>query len=150
MAKQSITVDLRQIEGASLCARAGDGNWVCMDTSTAGGGLAAGPSPVELMLMSLAGCTAMDVVAMLKKMRVNLQDLRIEARAERAEEHPRVFKKVQLTYRFWGDIKPAQAEKVIALSHESYCSISAMLKPTVPIEHDYEIHVPSHSDAGSA
>jgi putative redox protein len=84
---------------------------------------------------------------MLRKMRAPLEDLRIEARGERREEHPRVFTKVNLTYRFRGDLKASQVERAIALSHESYCSVSAMLKPGVEIEHQYEI-MPSLAEAG--
>ena len=150
MAASTVKVDLRRIGGASFCARGSSNHWVAMDTSRAGGGHGAGSSPMELVLMALAGCTAMDVVAMLDKMRVPLKDLRIEAEAERREECPRVFTNVKLLYRFWGDIRPAQAERVIALSHKSYCSVSAMLQATVPIEHHYEINNDPPAPEGSA
>jgi putative redox protein len=137
MANDALSIELLRVDGLSLAARTGSGHWLNMDTSVAGGGHGAAASPVELVLAALAGCMAMDIINMLEKMRVRLEDFRIEARAERAPEPPRVFTKVHLTIGVRGDVKPHQIERAIALSHEQYCSIGAMLKPTVPIEHHY-------------
>ncbi len=140
MANDSLSIDLVRMDGLSLAARSGSGHWLSMDTSPAGGGHGAAPSPVELVLAGLAGCMAMDVLGMLEKMRARVVDFRIEARAQRAPEPPRVFTKVDLTVHVRGDVKARQLEKAIALSHERYCSVGAMLKPSVPIEHHYVLN----------
>ncbi|MBM4116432.1 OsmC family protein [bacterium] len=137
MANDTLNVELLRVDGLSLAARTGSGHWLSMDTSSAGGGHGGAASPVELVLAALAGCMAMDILSMLAKMRARIEDFRIEARAERAPEPPRVFTKVDLTIRVRGDVKPRQIEKAIALSHERYCSVGAMLKPSVPIAHHY-------------
>jgi len=137
MVSDTLSIDLLRMDGLSLAARTGSGHWLSMDTSPAGGGHGAAASPVELVLAALAGCMAMDVLSMLEKMHARVEGFRIEAKAERAPEPPRVFTKVVLTIRVRGDVKPRQLERAIALSHERYCSVGAMLKPTVPIEHHY-------------
>lgn len=147
MANDTLSVELLRVDGLSLAARTASGHWLTMDTSPAGGGHGAAASPVELVLAALAGCMAMDILSMLEKMRARIEDFRIEAKAERAPEPPRVFTKVDLTIRLRGDVKPRQLEKAIALSHERYCSVGAMLKPTVPIEHHYILE-PSTAFAG--
>lgn len=125
---------VRQVEGLSLIGKASSGHWVPMD-----GGSDAASSPLELVLQGLAGCTAVDVLGMLVKMRARIDDFAVEAHAERSDEHPKVFTKVELVYRVRGDVRPQQLERAIALSHGTYCSVSAMLKPGVAIEHRYEI-----------
>lgn len=140
MSESMMTVDLRQVSGISFLARAGSGHWVAMDGPTDFGGAEAGSRPLELFLMGLAGCTGMDVVTILTKMRADLADFRIEVKAERAEEHPKVFTEIDLIYHFYGDIKESQAEKAIALSQDRYCGASAMLRPGVEIRHSFEIH----------
>jgi putative redox protein len=111
-----------------------------MDAPSDYGGNGAGTSPIELFLMGLAGCSGVDVVNILKKKRSKLLDFRMEVRAPRGDEHPKVFTKIEIVYHIYGDVSENQVEKAIALSHEKYCSASAMLKPRVPIEHQIVIH----------
>jgi putative redox protein len=100
----------------------------------------AGPNPVETVLAALAACTAMDVVDILGKMRQPLFGLRVEAAADRAQEHPRVFTRIQLHYKLSGrDLNGAQVERAIQLSQEKYCSISAMLRPTVTMAYTWSM-----------
>jgi len=133
-------VKIRQIDGIAL-AGAGDTNhWVGMDGPEEFGGHAAGSRPIELLLMSLGGCTGMDVISILKKKRVKLDDFRIEIDADRAEEHPRVFTAINLHFIFIGKgIRPKDVERAIELSSTKYCPASAMLRKSVKITHDYEI-----------
>jgi putative redox protein len=133
------SMEVIRVDGLSLAARSGTGHWLNMDNSVAGGGHDGAASPMELVLAGLAGCTAMDVLGMLEKMRAQIDDFRVIVNAERADEHPKVYTKIDLLYRVKGDVKPRQLERAIGLSHERYCSVSAMLKPGVAIEHHYEL-----------
>ena len=88
----------------------------------------AGPSPMESLLGALAGCSGVDLVSILRKMRITIRDLRIEVAAERAEDHPRVYTRIHLEYHIDTDpIDPARVRRALALSAEKYCSVSAML-----------------------
>lgn len=97
-----------------------------------------GFSPKALLLSGLAGCTGIDVVEILEKMRVPFADLQIDAEAEQTDEHPRVFKFITLTYRIrTGEENRDKVKKAIELSLEKYCGVAAMLKKSSRI--DYEI-----------
>ena len=97
-----------------------------------------GPGPKSLMLASLAGCSGLDVVSMLNKMRVKYDRFDIEVEADLAEEHPKVYTHIRMVYRLTGKaIKREKVEKAVHLSHDRYCGVSAMLRKNCPI--DYEI-----------
>lgn len=87
-----------------------------------------GISPMKLLLLSVAGCTAYDVVMILKKMREPIEGLEVEISGERREEHPRVYTKVNIHYRIYGDVKEEKARRAIELSQDKYCSASAHIK----------------------
>lgn len=98
------------------------------------------PTPMEIQLMSLGGCSGIDIVSMLKKMRQELTGFNTTLTAERAEVHPKAFTKINLEYHFTGkNLDPHSIEKAIKLSHETYCSIAAVLKPAVEITYSYTI-----------
>ena len=112
-----------------------DNHVVRMDTTAENGGEDSGPSPKKLLLGTLAVCSGMDVVALLKKMRVEFSDFNIQTNADLTEEHPKVFTTVEIVY----VIKVAEedrekVEKAVHLSQERYCGISAMLKKNSPVE----------------
>ena len=114
--------------------RAGDGPAVIMDTPDGG----SGPSPMEMILFGVAGCTAIDVVAILEKKRVALTALEVRIEGDRAEEDPKRFTDIRLVYLVRGKgIKPKAVEHAIALSEEKYCSAIASLNAT--LSHTYEI-----------
>lgn len=101
-----------------------------MDSLQEDGSPGIGPKPMEMVLAALAGCTGMDVVSILSKMRVNLESFEMEVEATRADEHPKVFTEIWLTYHLKTE-KNEDAEKVlkaVKLSQEKYCSVGAMLK----------------------
>ena len=98
-----------------------------------------GPTPMELLAVSLAGCTSMDVVSILVKMRQPLEGFSVEVAGERAEEHPRRFTSIAVVYRLKGDLDERKVERAIRLSEERYCSVEATLRPAVPITSRYEI-----------
>jgi len=91
-------------------------------------------------LASLAGCTGVDVVNILKKKRVNFKDIEIKVSGKRADTHPKVYTDIHVTYLIWGEgIKEKDVEQAIKLSEDKYCSVSAMLKSTAKIHSDYKI-----------
>ncbi|ASJ02655.1 osmotically inducible protein OsmC [Thermococcus profundus] len=87
-----------------------------------------GISPMKLLLLSVAGCTAYDVVMILQKMREPIEGLEVEISGERREEHPRIYKKVHLHYRVYGNVKEEKVKRAIELSQDKYCSASAHVK----------------------
>jgi putative redox protein len=114
---------------------------VPMGAPPAVGGDSDGFKPIELMLVSLAGCTAMDVISILQKKRQDVHAFDVKVVADRAEEHPRVFKHITLEFILTGkDIDQASVERAVELSAEKYCAAQAMLSPVVPIEHVITIH----------
>lgn len=133
-------VKIKQIGGIAL-AGAGDTNhWVAMDGPEESGGSSGGSRPMELLLMALGGCTAMDVISILKKKRVGLDDFGMEIEAARAEEHPKVFTEIRLHFIFTGkNIRAKDVETAMDLSQNKYCPATAMLRKSVRITHDYEI-----------
>ena len=117
-----------------------DGFPLLMDASKEVGGEERGPRPKALLLSALIGCTGMDVASMLIKMQVELDGLTIEVEAEEAEEHPRVYTKIHVIYRFRGDNLPEdKLNRAVTLSQEQYCSVSAILKKAAPITYEVVI-----------
>ena len=102
-----------------------------------------GPRPMELVLVALGSCTAMDVAGILNKMRQPFTGLTVDVTADRAAEHPKVFTRIALRYTVRGqNLDPAQVARAIQLSQERCCSVSAMLRPTVPLTYTWEIAEP--------
>jgi len=116
------------------------GHEVTMDAGDEFGGEDSAVRPMELVLIGLAGCTGMDVVSLLRKMRVPFEGLELNIKAGKTEEHPRVFSRIDIEYVVRGDgIDPAKVEKAITLSQDRYCSVSAMLRKHCPVEHTLRI-----------
>jgi putative redox protein len=130
-----------QVRGLTFVGKAASGHWVTMDGPEKLQGSEAASRPKELLLLSLGGCTGADVASILSKMREPLSRFEIDIEADTAEEHPKVFTRIHLTYKFWGNnLNPQNIEKAINLSQEKYCSVTAMLKKSVDISHGYEIN----------
>ena len=111
-----------------------DGHSIRMDAEPDFGGENAGPRPKKLLLSALAGCTGMDVVSMLAKMKVTIDRYEMHITAETSDEHPKVYEKIHLVYEFWGKELPEdKIEKAIGLSKEKYCAVNAMLGKTAKI-----------------
>ena len=110
------------------------GHSIALDAPVASGGRDSGASPKALLLSGLGGCTGIDVVSILEKMRVPLEGFRVEASAELTDEHPKVFKSIHLRYVFKGRELPMdKLEKAVVLSMDRYCGVSAMLAKAAPI-----------------
>jgi putative redox protein len=131
---------LKQLDGIAFAAKGDSNHWVMMDGPESVGGTDAGSRPKELVLYALAGCTASDVVSILRKKRVQLQGFEMHLTGHEAEEHPKVFTEIHVEYVFFGDdISAIDVERAIELSTTKYCSVSAMLTPKVTITHSYRI-----------
>jgi len=134
-------VNVKRVVGTTFVAKANSNHWVVMDAKKEVGGSEAANSPMELVLMGLGGCTAMDVETILKKMKVPVEQFEIEIEADRSEEHPKVYTKIDLTFHFWGkDLPTDRLERAVELSETKYCSVSAMLKNSVDIKTSVENH----------
>lgn len=131
---------IKWIENVSFLGETGSGHAVLMDGAPEGGGRNLGPRPMEMLLVGTGGCTAYDVVHILKKGRQPVSDCVVEIDAERAGEDPKVFTKIHLHFVVTGKgLNPVQVERAISLSAEKYCSASIMLGKTADITHDFEI-----------
>lgn len=131
---------LKQIKGISFAGKTDSNHWITMDGPENFGGSDAGIRPKELLLLSLAGCTASDVISILQKKRVKLDDFEINISADMTEEHPKVYSKIDLEYVFYGkDIKDKDVERAIELSQTTYCGVTAMFKKAMEIKHSYRI-----------
>lgn len=114
-----------------------DGHKLITDASEDIGGNNLGPRPKQLLLAGLIGCTGIDVMSILKKMKVQLDDCIIKVEADNTEEHPRVYENIHLTYIFKGKNLPRKSiEKAVSLSQEKYCGVSAMLKKATTVTYD--------------
>lgn len=127
-------VDVRWTGKRGFLGISGSGHAVVMDTSEANGGEGSAASPMEMVLMGLAGCSGIDVVSILEKKRVALEGLQVLINSERADEHPKVFTKVNLTFVFKGkDLNHKALEDSVRLSIDRYCSVAGMVNKTAEI-----------------
>ncbi len=133
-------VRIKWIENVSFMAESGRGHAFVMDGAPEGGGRNLGPRPMETVLMGTGGCTAYDVVHILRKARAPITNCVVEIDAERAAEDPKVFTRIHFHFVVTGrGLKPQAVERAVALSAEKYCSASIMLGKTAAITHDFEI-----------
>jgi putative redox protein len=131
---------VKWVDGLMLVGESGSGHAVVMDGAPEHGGRDLGVRPMEMLLLGLGGCTAIDVVLILKKGREAIADCVVEIEAERAETDPKVFTRIHLHYVLTGhNLARPKVERAIELSAEKYCSASAMLAQAAEITHDFEI-----------
>jgi len=127
-------------EGSTFEGVAGSGHRVTMDVAPEVGGRNLGLRPMEMVLLGLGGCTAIDVLHMLRKGRQPITDMRVELNAERADDVPKVFSRIHLHFVLTGaGLDPHKIERAINLSASKYCSASMMLNKTAEMTHDFEI-----------
>jgi putative redox protein len=133
MAKElDATVTLR--EGMAFSARSGSGHEIIIDTGTANGGQNQGPTPMELLLMGTAGCTAIDVISILRKKRQNVTAYEVRIHGTRAPTHPKVFTEITIEHIITGHaVDEAAVAHAINLSVTKYCSAEAMMSKTAQI-----------------
>lgn len=129
-------VTMRRVVGATFEARNEDGAVCLVDGPPDLGGTGAGLRPMQLVLAALAGCSALDVLHIMKKQRQPLEDLDVEVDADRADAVPAVFTRIHLRYTGSGAIELDKLRRAVELSMEKYCSVARMLSPTVEIAWD--------------
>ena len=135
-----VDIDWGGPQGMLFVAKTGTGHIAAMDGAPEGGGHNLAPRPMELLLAGTGGCTAYDVVLILKRGRHAITGCSVKLQAERADVDPKVFTKINFVFTVTGDNLPrAAVERAIALSHEKYCSASAMLAHTAAITWSAEI-----------
>jgi putative redox protein len=118
-----------------------DGFHLTIDADATVGGRGLGPKPKGLLLVSLVGCTGMDVVAILKKMRVAIAGLEVSAQGQLSEDHPKKFEEIVVRYAFRGDDLPHhKLRRAVQLSEERYCGVRATLVPNVRIRNEIRVN----------
>tara|TARA_R110002012_G_scaffold311108_2_gene520325 strand:- start:7661 stop:8131 length:471 start_codon:yes stop_codon:yes gene_type:complete len=128
---------VKWLENLTFTGTSGSGHGVVMDGDRENG---FGPSPMEMLLLGIAGCSSIDVVHILKKGRENVLDVQTDVKAERAETDPKVFTKIHLHFKVKGDnLNEAKIGRAVELSAEKYCSASIMLSKAAEITHSWEI-----------
>ena len=135
-----MNISVNWVDGMLMVGKSHSGHSITMDGPPEIGGENLGVRPMEMLLLGVAGCTMIDVVTTLKKMRQDLTKCETKLSAERADEHPKVFTDIHIQFILKGqDLDSKKVEKAITLSAEKYCSASIMLGKTASITHDFEI-----------
>ena len=133
----STTAKIIWVDGALLVAEGGSGHTITMDGAAEIGGHNLASRPMEVLLMGMGGCTAIDVVSMLKKQRQDIEGVEVSLVAERAEDHPKVYTSVKLVYTVRGrNLNKALVERAVSLSDEKYCSATAMVKKSAAVTNE--------------
>lgn len=128
-------------EGMQFVGHSESGHEILLDAAGEVGGADSAPRPMETVLIGLGSCTGMDVVSILRKMRLEWDGFEVLLEAECAPEHPKVFTEIHLTYRIWGEgIAEDKLNKAIDLSQERYCPVTAMLSKTAKFTYEYQIN----------
>ena len=131
---------IKWLDHMSFVGESGSGHSVVIDGSPEHGGRNLGARPMEMVLIGLGGCTAFDVVLMLQKSRQNVVDVEVSLDAERSEEIPQVFTKINAHFKVWGKkLSEKHVERAVNLSAEKYCSATKMLEKTADISYTWEI-----------
>lgn len=134
------TIEVDYIDGMAFETEV-DGHKFILDAEEPVGGKDRGPRPKPLLLVSLLGCTSMDVVSLMRKMRVDFDDFKVKAKGGLNEEHPMYYKKIHLEYHVWGkNVDHAKVEKCVALSTERYCGIHYMVSKSSDVSHEIIYH----------
>lgn len=133
-------VNWQGTDGMSFSAEVGSGHLINMDGAPEAGGRNLAPRPMEMLLAGAGGCTAFDVVMILKKSRQKITGCRVKLEAIRAETDPKVFTHIHLKFIVTGqDLDPKKVSQAVDLSHDKYCSATIMLSKTAQITHSIEI-----------
>ena len=135
-----MNISVNWVDGLLMVGKSDSGHTITMDGPPESGGENLGVRPMEMLLLGVAGCTMIDVVTTLKKMRQDLSHLETKINAERATDHPKVFTDIHIQFVVKGkDLDPKKVDKAITLSAEKYCSASIMLGETAIITHDFKV-----------
>lgn len=139
-----MTARVKWVEQRTFLGESGSGHTVVMDGAPEAGGRDLGVRPMEMLLLGLGGCTAFDVIDILQRGREPVDDLAIEIEGERADEIPKIFKKINVRYVVTGTgLNPEKIDRAVKLSAEKYCSATIMLGAVTEITHDIKIVDPT-------
>jgi putative redox protein len=131
---------VKWIENVSFVGESGSGHSVIMDGAADAGGRNLGFRPMEMLLLGLGGCSAFDVVMILKRGRERVSNCVVEIDAERAETEPKIFTKIAMRYIVSGhELDPKKVERAVTLSADKYCSATAIMSKTAQISHTIEV-----------
>ena len=135
-----MNISVNWVDGLLMVGKSDSGHTITMDGPPESGGENLGVRPMEMLLLGVAGCTMIDGVTTLKKMRQDLSHCETKINAERATDHPKVFTDIHIQFIVKGkDLDSKKVDKAITLSAEKYCSASIMLGETATITHDFEV-----------
>ena len=139
--------EVKWLEGSKFVAESGTGHSVVLDTPDSN----KGPSPMEMLLMGMGGCTGVDVISILKKARQKVQNCNVQVEAEREDDYPRIFHKIHLHFILNGtNLSEHQVQRAIHLSQETYCAASIIMgRSGAEVTHSYEIMAESQEDKAS-
>jgi len=141
---------IKWVEDRTFVGESGTGHKIVFGTAFGPDGRSPGPTPMELVLMGLGGCSGYDVVHILEKGREAVEDVTVELEAERAQQDPKVFIRVHMHFVVKGQgLAAEKVDRAIALSVEKYCSASAMIAKTATITHDFEVVDTTANEAGT-
>ena len=136
----ALTARVNWVEDRTFLGRSGSGHSVIMDTDPDSGGHDAGIRPMEMLLLGMGGCTAYDVVEILEKGRQPVEGCVVELEADRADDFPKVFTRIQVRYIISGrGLDPKKVERAVSLSADKYCSATIMMAKTADVSHEIEI-----------
>lgn len=131
---------IKWIDNAMFVGESGSGHAVIMDGPPENGGRNMGPRPMEMLLLGMGGCTAFDVIHILRKGRHSVSDCELEINAERVDSVPKVFSRIHVHFIVSGkNLKESAVSRAVDLSADKYCSASIMLAKSVEITHDFEV-----------
>lgn len=136
---EEMSVDLQWRGEMEFAGTVGSGHEIVLDASTEAGGADRGPRAMEMLLVGLAGCTAMDVISLLRKMRQPVDSYRVEVRGVRREDYPQYFTHITVEHVVTGDVAEDRLARAVELSAEKYCSAQAMLRELAEIEVIYRV-----------
>ena len=135
-----MNISVKWINGMLMVGQSDSGHAIVMDGPPEIGGENLGVRPMEMLLLGMTGCTVIDVISTLKKMREDVVDCQTQVSADRSEEYPKVFTNIHVHFVLRGkQLNPLKVDKAIKLSAEKYCSASIMIGKTAIITHDYKI-----------
>ena len=135
-----MNISVEWIDDMLMVGKSDSGHAIVMDGPPEIGGENLGVRPMEMLLLGMTGCTVIDVISTLKKMREDVVDCQTQVSADRSEEYPKVFTNIHVHFVFRGkQLNTSKVDKAIKLSAEKYCSASIMIGKTAIITHDYEI-----------
>ncbi|GIL24064.1 MAG: osmotically inducible protein C [Bacteroidota bacterium] len=135
-----VKIEINRLNDAFLMEAVNEaGNTVRLDASTDSGGSNQGMRPMQLLLAALGACGSFDVIAILKKQKQDLKDIKIIVTGERENKVPAVYTEAHIHFKLYGKLDPEKAKRAVDLAVEKYCSVGETMKPLTKITHDFEI-----------